>query len=249
LLRGALSLTRGRVCRLQLLLALARAVIHGSESRGTMTIFYWLRFDTHPTWRVRFPYLYHTGTGWPNYTSRHCVPCSSPPTSRRATVEVFELASTRGSGRLRLVASIYNLGMDSIENTDSKNSSVITSCICCSGKLLIGSLPRNGRPFWFNYSVLQPLCHNIIRANKRIQIRWAVLVSCVAYRTNSYKMLVVVKKKKVKLPLYRPWRPLGLREVEAPTFSDIWHIDGGKVVSPTRRPLFTPRKIPGTHFC
>jgi hypothetical protein len=32
---GALSLTRGRVCRLQLLLVLASAVILGSESRGT----------------------------------------------------------------------------------------------------------------------------------------------------------------------------------------------------------------------
>jgi hypothetical protein len=32
---GALSLTRGPVCRLQLLLALASAVILGSESRGT----------------------------------------------------------------------------------------------------------------------------------------------------------------------------------------------------------------------
>jgi hypothetical protein len=32
---GALSLTRGRVCRLQLLLALASAVILGTESRGT----------------------------------------------------------------------------------------------------------------------------------------------------------------------------------------------------------------------
>jgi hypothetical protein len=39
-----------------------------------------------------------------------------------------------------------------------------------------------------------------------------------------------------------------LREIEAPTFSDIRLIDGGKVVSPTRQPLFTPRKIPGTHF-
>jgi hypothetical protein len=54
---------------------------------------------------------------------------------------------------------------------------------------------------------------------------------------------------KVKLSLQRPWRPLGLREVEAPTFSDIRLTDGGKVVSPTRRPLFTPRKIPGTQFC
>jgi hypothetical protein len=25
--------------------------------------------------------------------------------------------------------------------------------------------------------------------------------------------------------------------------------DGGEVVSPTRRQPFTPRKIPGTHFC
>jgi hypothetical protein len=32
---GAPSLTRGRVCRLQLLLALTRTVIFGSESRGT----------------------------------------------------------------------------------------------------------------------------------------------------------------------------------------------------------------------
>jgi hypothetical protein len=42
---------------------------------------------------------------------------------------------------------------------------------------------------------------------------------------------------------------LGLREVEAPTFSDIRLIDGGKVVSPTRRPLFTYTKTPGTDFC
>jgi hypothetical protein len=53
---------------------------------------------------------------------------------------------------------------------------------------------------------------------------------------------------KVKLSLYRPWRPLGLREVEAPTFSDILLIDGGKVVSPMRRLLFTPRNISDTHF-
>jgi hypothetical protein len=59
----------------------------------------------------------------------------------------------------------------------------------------------------------------------------------------------VDNKVKVKLSLYRPWRPLGLREVEAPTLSDIWHIDGGKVIIHMPRPLFTPRKIPGTHFC
>jgi hypothetical protein len=31
---------------------------------------------------------------------------------------------------------------------------------------------------------------------------------------------------KVKISLYRPWRPLGLREVEALTFSDIRLTDG-----------------------
>jgi hypothetical protein len=44
-------------------------------------------------------------------------------------------------------------------------------------------------------------------------------------------------KVKVKLSLYRPWRPLGLREVEAPTFPDIQFTDGGKVVCPTLRQL------------
>jgi hypothetical protein len=56
-------------------------------------------------------------------------------------------------------------------------------------------------------------------------------------------------KVKVKLSMYRPWRPLGLREVKAPTVSDIRLVDGGKVVRPKRRPFFTPRKILDTHFC
>jgi hypothetical protein len=45
---------------------------------------------------------------------------------------------------------------------------------------------------------------------------------------------------KVKISLCRPWSTLGLREVEAPTFSDIRLIDSGKVVSPTRLPLSPP---------
>jgi hypothetical protein len=47
----------------------------------------------------------------------------------------------------------------------------------------------------------------------------------------------------ILLSLYTPWRPLGLREVEAPTFSDIRLTDGGKVVSLMRWPLFTPRAV------
>jgi hypothetical protein len=49
-------------------------------------------------------------------------------------------------------------------------------------------------------------------------------------------------KGKVNLSLYRPWRPLGLRVVETPTFSDIRLTDGGKVVSITRWPHFIPQE-------
>jgi hypothetical protein len=74
-------------------------------------------------------------------------------------------------------------------------------------------------------------------------------------KTDLYKLIFkkwhfsIMNKGKVKSSLYRVWRPLGLRGVEAPTFSDIWLTDGGKVVSLTPQPLFTPRKIPGPHFC
>jgi hypothetical protein len=81
------SLTRGWVCRLHLLLVLASAPILRSG--------YCLRFETPPTWRTRSPYLYPPGTGWPRYTPRHWVPFSSPPITRRVTVEVFDPASTR----------------------------------------------------------------------------------------------------------------------------------------------------------
>jgi hypothetical protein len=59
---------RGRVCRLQLLLALASAFIFGSESRGTRD--HILLSDSR-------------------------LPFSSPHTLRKATVEVFDPVSTR----------------------------------------------------------------------------------------------------------------------------------------------------------
>jgi hypothetical protein len=60
---------------------------------------------------------------------------------------------------------------------------------------------------------------------------------------------VVKKKEKVKL-CNRPWKSMGLIDVEAPTFSlENRLTNGGEVVSLIRRPLFIPRKISGTHFC
>jgi hypothetical protein len=83
------SLTRGWVCRLQVLLVLASAVILRSESRGLIT-FYYPRFETPQTWRTSSPYLYPPGTGWLGYTPRHWIPFSSPPTTRRATMGAFD---------------------------------------------------------------------------------------------------------------------------------------------------------------
>jgi hypothetical protein len=115
------SLTRGWVCRVQLLLVVASAVNSGPSPTGLMTTFYCLRFQTPPTWRARSPYLYSPGTGRPSY--------SSPPTTHRAMVEVFDPASTRGSWahtRNCLSGLLYNHGTHPIENTAS-NSSIAAS--------------------------------------------------------------------------------------------------------------------------
>jgi hypothetical protein len=42
--------------------------------------------------------------------------------------------------------------------------------------------------------------------------------------------------------------PQGCETSRLPHFIDNRLTDGGEVVSPTRRPPFTPKEIPGTHF-
>jgi hypothetical protein len=49
------------------------------NSRPYLTV----SFETPPTWRASFPYLYPPGTGWPSYTPGHWVPFMSPLTTRR----------------------------------------------------------------------------------------------------------------------------------------------------------------------
>jgi hypothetical protein len=62
-----------------------------------MTTFYCFGFETTPTWRAMSPYVYPPITWWSGYTPRYWVPFSSPLTSRKATVEVLNPASTRVS--------------------------------------------------------------------------------------------------------------------------------------------------------
>jgi hypothetical protein len=68
---GASSLTRCRICILQLLLGLASTVFLGSESRRTHNHVLLSQFWDSPAWRARFPYLFPPGIGWPSYTQRH----------------------------------------------------------------------------------------------------------------------------------------------------------------------------------
>jgi hypothetical protein len=78
--------------RTGLLITTAAGPCQCSHSR----VFYCLRFETPVTKRASSLHLYPPGTGWPSYTTRHWVPSSLPPTTHRATVEVFEPASMQG---------------------------------------------------------------------------------------------------------------------------------------------------------
>jgi hypothetical protein len=102
---GALSLTRERVCVYNCCWTSPAQSFLCPSPAGLVTIFYYLRVETPLTWRAKSPYLYPPGTGWPGYTPRHWVPFSSPLTTRRATVEVLEPASTRVS-RLSLKVKV-----------------------------------------------------------------------------------------------------------------------------------------------
>jgi hypothetical protein len=59
----------------------------------------------------------------------------------------------------------------------------------------------------------------------------------------------VVGKKAEIIPVTGLGGLQGCEMSRLPHFLDIRLTDGGEVVSLTSLPLFTPRKIPGTHFC
>jgi hypothetical protein len=64
------SLTKGLVCRLQLLLGLASTIILGSESRWTYDHILLSQIRDSPTLKGQVPVLTSPGTGWPCYTPR-----------------------------------------------------------------------------------------------------------------------------------------------------------------------------------
>jgi hypothetical protein len=115
-----------------------------------MTIFYCLRFDTSPTWRAMSPYLYPPETGWPGYTPRHWVRFSSPLTTRRATVEIFDSAAL-----YRL--PVYNLVANYIGNTVS-NSSIVA---------------------WSSYKIFSTVASESAAIERCLQRRCLAMTGCV----------------------------------------------------------------------
>jgi hypothetical protein len=119
------SLTRGWVCRLQLLLVLASAFIVRSESHRIHDHILRSQIQDSSNLEVRSPYLYPPGTGWPSYTTSHCFPFPSPFTTRGATVAVIRIRlHTLGANMLSLDAYIHG---DRIQNTAPHGAS--TFCV------------------------------------------------------------------------------------------------------------------------
>jgi hypothetical protein len=61
---------------------------------GCKTVFYCVRFETPPTWRSRSPYFYYPKNRVAQLYPEASGSLSPPPMTHRATVEVFETAST-----------------------------------------------------------------------------------------------------------------------------------------------------------
>jgi hypothetical protein len=77
-------------------------------------------------------------------------------------------------------------------------------------------------------------------------VKWLQKISWTSLLATTYYWKV--KKAKAILVPERE-RPYGCETSRLPHFLDNRLTDGGEVVSLTRRPPFTLRKIPGTHFC
>jgi hypothetical protein len=134
------SLTRRWVCRLQLLLVLASAVILRSDSRGTRDHILLSQIRDSPNLEDQVPVSPRDRViRW----SRHRVPFSLPPRTRRATVEVFEPPPHRNELIAPTVLVIISRRGPHRKHIVS-NSNYCCVHIRCSGNVFAEPLPRNG---------------------------------------------------------------------------------------------------------
>jgi hypothetical protein len=124
------SLTTRWVCRLQLLLALASAVILRSESRGSLDHILLSHIRDFPNLEGQVPVFISPRNRVAQLHPRHWVPFPSPPVTRRATVEVFDPASIR-----EFLSPLYYQSSLYIPVTSrTGNISSITACFLAAGE-------------------------------------------------------------------------------------------------------------------
>jgi hypothetical protein len=112
-------------------------------------------------------YTYFPGTGWLSYTPRRRVPFSSPATTHRATVEVFDPAAWdprytalgRTHRKHRFLTFLYCY-RGRFTSPLHRNSSCFR--IRCRGNMFTKPLLSNGRLFWLHYTGLLASWHSII---------------------------------------------------------------------------------------
>jgi hypothetical protein len=103
------SLTRGWVCRLQLLLVLVSAVILGVKSRGNHDHILLSQIRDSPDLGAQVPVFISISNKGARLYPQAGVPFSSPLTTRRATVEVFGPASSRGDQYNKFSENLFRL--------------------------------------------------------------------------------------------------------------------------------------------
>jgi hypothetical protein len=145
---GALSLTRGRVCRLKLLLALAIAVILGSESLGTRGHILLFQIREFPFRRLsRLAGLRSRYSTRPPYGSYSCESVTCPFKARCETLTEHTLE--------RFVCC-YLLIRCHGNVCSSKAVVQQRSVLCCQGSVL-SEAPRSR----WSHSGFQASCHYI----------------------------------------------------------------------------------------
>jgi hypothetical protein len=153
------SLTRGWVCRLQLLLGLASAFILRSESRGTHDHILLSQIVDSPNLESQFTV----------FTSpRNRVAQLYPQALGSPFVTSYDSQGYGGGIRphLHTESSLYSLRANPTEDTVSVVivQQYLDCCLFsrCRGNLFTESLPNNERLLWLGYSGFQASYHNIV---------------------------------------------------------------------------------------
>jgi hypothetical protein len=139
---------------IQSLPVLASTVILWSDFRGTHDHILLSQIQDSHNLKDQVPVFISPRNRVPRFTPRHWVPFSSPPMTRRATVEVFEPPPTVNMWALQLY----------IPETPVSNLNPNTNCFLVFSKSLQGNssiIPRKGSQLLYSMSLQIILCSNI----------------------------------------------------------------------------------------